>query len=125
MNQETYYQCIRTLVPSYGAMPTENKKLIVDYMKTHPDVKYEAATDKELAAIFNYLNHTSMDVDMDENMGFLRYKDAVLCINYEHTGWILLERRPDDQMWDFLHYLIDHDVDPEFCNSMSNIYAIK
>jgi len=125
MNQETYYQVMKTLAPSYGEMPIEGKKAIIEYMKEHPDVRYEPATDKELGAIFNYLNHKSMDVDIIDNMGFVRYKDAVLCINFERTEWVLLERRPDDQLWDFLDYIMQHNEDKEFCDSMRNIYALK
>lgn len=125
MNPQTYYDSMKLLAPSYGIMPTEYKKAIVDYMREHPDTRCEPASDKELAAIFNYLNHTSMDVDFLENPGFTRYKDAVLCINYEHTGWVLLERRPDEQLWDLFQYIQSHYEDRKFDKTMANIYSLK
>lgn len=125
MTKEGYYTAIRELVPTYGEMPLSYRKELTEMLRKNPKTKIEPATDNELGAILNYLNHRCMEVDLlCGNPGFVRYKDAVLCVNYEHTEWILLERRPDEQLWDLWNYLLnlnhdEHDLD------LSNIYSVK
>ena len=126
MTEKEYYDAIRALVPSYGEMPLSYKQELVDRLKKNGKTKFEPASDKELQAVIGYLNATCMETDlMCGNLGFGRYKDAVLCINYEHTGWILLERRPDEQMWDLWNYMINLEFDEILSKDMSNIYSIK
>lgn len=126
MNKEQYYDVIRALVPSYGEMPLSFKKEIINVLRNSPNTRLEPATDNEIGAVLNYLNHTCMEVDMmcGKN-GFVRFKDAVLCINYEQTEWILLERRPDEQLWDLWNYVVNLENDEQFEKDMSNIYTIK
>lgn len=122
MTEDRYYELMRLLVPINGEMPAHYKTEIVKYMKQHPDVKLEPATDKELGAIFNYLNHTSLDCDLfGNNPPYARYKDAVLCLNYKKTEWILLERIQEEQLWD-LWYKIKQSQDDTLNKSMGSIF---
>ena len=122
MTETSYYELIRHLVPVNGEMPSQHKAEIVDYMKKHPDVKIEPATNKELAAIFNYLNHTSLECDfLGDNPPYARYKDAILCLNYKKTEWILLERIQEEQLWD-LWYKIKQSQNDTLGKSMGSIF---
>lgn len=126
MTKSEYYDAIKCLVPTEGEIPLEKKREIVQFMQKHPGINLSPATDKELGAILNYLNHTSKTVDfLSGNLGFTRYKDAVLCLNYEKTEWTLLERRPDDQLWDIWNYIQQYNDDPEFELSMSGVYGLR
>lgn len=122
MTETSYYELIRQLVPVNGKMPSQHKAEIVNYMKQHPDVKIEPATNKELAAIFNYLNHTSLECDfLGNNPPYARYKDAILCLNYKKTEWILLERIQEEQLWD-LWFKIKRNQDDTLNKSMGSIF---
>ena len=126
MTEKEYYNVVRALVPTYGEMPASYKKELTNMLRKNPHTRLEPATENELGAIINYLNNRCMEIDMlCGNPGFVRYKDAVLCVNYEHTNWILLERRPDEQLWDLWNYMVNLENDEQFNRDMSNIYTIK
>lgn len=125
MTREEYYSIIKVLAPSNGEMPISYKKRIVDFLKKHPEYEHKPASDKELGAIFKYLNARCMEVDiLGDKPGFVRYKDALLCMNFENTQWILLERNPEEQLWDLWEY-INTTPDKKFSKNMSNIYTLK
>ena len=124
--RQTYYQAIQALVPTNGDMPLNYKQFLVNWMKKHPGADLTPANDKELLAITNYLNHTSLDCDLfGDKMPFARYKDAVLCLNFERTEWILLERRPDDQLWDLLEYTQRVRDEDKLDVDMRGIFSLK
>ena len=126
MTSDTYYQCIQALAPTYGEMPLTKKQFLVKWMKEHPGVDLSPATDKELLAITNYLNHRSMKFDLlGDEPPYARYKDAVLCLNYEKTEWVLLERRPEDQLWDLWYYTQQDNSDDRFAQGTRNIFSLK
>lgn len=126
MTSEEYYQVMDALAPSMGEMPIEIKRKITDFLREHPGLDISPATDKELGAIFNYLNHKPKEIDFfNGDPGFARYKDAVICLNYEKTEWVLLTRRPDDLLWDVWNYIQHFKTDTEFERNMRNIYSLR
>lgn len=126
MTKEEYYDIVRLMVPTMGEMPLSRKKELTDMLRKNGKTKFEPATNDEIQAIIRYLNTTSMEIDYScGQMGFGRYKDAVLCINFEKTSWMLLERRPEDQMWDLYEYMVNREFDELIEKDMSNIYSIK
>lgn len=126
MTSEEYYQVMDVLAPTMGEMSIETKRKITDFLRAHPEVDAAPATEKELGAIFNYLNHKPKEVDiLTGDLGFARYKDAVICLNYEKTEWVLLTRRPDDQLWDIWRYMQRLNQDEEFEHTMSGIYSLR
>lgn len=126
MTRETYYEAMSALAPTNGEMPMSYKQHLTRWMRENPGVDLSPATEKELLAITNYLNHTSLDCDLfGDKLPFARYKDAVLCLNFEHTEWVLLERRPEDQLWDLLEYSQQVKPDRAFSDGMRNIFSLK
>lgn len=101
-----YYEIIRQLVPVNGEMPLDKKRKVADYLKEHPSVSIARATDNEIGAILNYLNHKCLECDMfGDNPPYLRFKDAVLCLNENQTEWLLLDREPEELLWDVWYFM--------------------
>lgn len=125
MTKQEYYNAIKAMVPSCGEMSFSCRAELAQLMRKTGEIA-TPATNNELGAIINYLNNRCMDVDLwGDNPGFMRYKDAVLCINYEHTGWILLERRPEEQLWDLWDRLENLVDDEQLNQDMSTAYSSK